>query len=79
MTSNYVDILVVTDARLVGGGNKSLAQEILAHSAAGYTTGLLSLSGPARAVSSRSADRGWIGDRTGALDVWGRTAIQAPG
>lgn len=48
MTSNYVDILVVTDARLVGGGNKSLAQEILAHSAAGYTTGLLSLSGPAR-------------------------------
>lgn len=44
----YVDVLVVTDARLVGGGNKSLAQEIIAHSAAGYTTGLLSLFGPAR-------------------------------
>lgn len=43
-----MDILVVTDARLVGGGNKSLAQEIVAHSAAGYTTGLLSLAGPAR-------------------------------
>lgn len=43
-----MDILVVTDARLVGGGNKSLAQEIIAHSAAGYTTGLLSLAGPAR-------------------------------
>lgn len=48
MPSNYVDILVVTDARLVGGGNKSLAQEIVAQSAAGYTTGLLSLAGPAR-------------------------------
>ncbi|TDT29959.1 glycosyltransferase [Naumannella halotolerans] len=48
MTSHQVDILVVTDARLVGGGNKSLAQEIIAHAAAGYTTGLLSLSGPAR-------------------------------
>lgn len=48
MTRNYVDVVAVTDARLVGGGNKSLAQEIIAHSAAGYSTGLLSLSGPAR-------------------------------
>ena len=48
MHRKHVDILVVTDARLVGGGNKSLAQEIVAHSAAGYTTGLLSLGGPAR-------------------------------
>lgn len=48
MHRRHVDILVVTDARLVGGGNKSLAQEIVAHSAAGYTTGLLSLAGPAR-------------------------------
>ncbi|WP_392508043.1 glycosyltransferase [Naumannella halotolerans] len=48
MRMEQVDILVVTDARLVGGGNKSLAQEIIAHSAAGYTTGLMSLAGPAR-------------------------------
>lgn len=49
MTSpRFFDIVVVTDSRLVGGGNKSLAQEIAAHAAAGYTTGLLSLSGPAR-------------------------------
>lgn len=48
MPSHYFDVIVVTDARLVGGGNKSLAQEIVAHAAAGYTTGLLSLSGPAR-------------------------------
>lgn len=48
MTARYFDVIVVTDARLVGGGNKSLAQEILAHSRAGYTTGLVSLTGPAR-------------------------------
>lgn len=48
MKKKHVDILVVTDARLVGGGNKSIAQEIVAHSAEGYTTGLLSLAGPAR-------------------------------
>lgn len=49
MTSpRFFDIVVVTDSRLVGGGNKSLAQEITAQAAAGYTTGLLSLSGPAR-------------------------------
>jgi hypothetical protein len=35
------DIVVVTDPRLVGGGNKSLAQEIRAHAAHGYTTGLM--------------------------------------
>lgn len=48
MPDQQFDVIVVTDARLVGGGNKSLAQEIRAHSAAGYTTGLLSLSSPAR-------------------------------
>lgn len=47
MLRKHVDVLVVTDARLVGGGNKSLAQEVVAQSAAGYTTGLLSLAGPA--------------------------------
>ncbi|NEE01449.1 hypothetical protein [Phytoactinopolyspora halotolerans] len=35
------DIVVVTDPRLVGGGNKSLAQEIRAHARRGYTTGLM--------------------------------------
>ncbi|WP_129662642.1 glycosyltransferase family protein [Phytoactinopolyspora endophytica] len=35
------DIVVVTDPRLVGGGNKSLAQEIRAHARHGYTTGLM--------------------------------------
>lgn len=41
------DVVVVTDPRLVGGGNKSLAEEIAAHSAAGYTTGLFPMAGPA--------------------------------
>lgn len=52
----FFDIVVVTDSRLVGGGNKSLAQEITAQAAAGYTTGLLSLSGPARG-GGRPIDR----------------------
>lgn len=48
ISGQFFDVVVVTDARLVGGGNKSLAQEITAQAAAGYKTGLLSLSGPAR-------------------------------
>ena len=42
MRATY-DIIVVTDPRLTGGGNKSLAEEIRAHASAGYTTGLLPL------------------------------------
>lgn len=42
------DVVVVTDPRLVGGGNKSLAQEIRAHAAAGYRTGLFPMAGPSR-------------------------------
>lgn len=40
MTRSY-DIVVVTDPRLTGGGNKSLAEEIRAQAKRGYTTGLL--------------------------------------
>lgn len=44
--TTHLDVVVVTDPRLVGGGNKSLAQEIAAHAAAGYTTGLFPMAGP---------------------------------
>jgi hypothetical protein len=39
------DVVIATDPRLVGGGNKSIAEEVRAHGAAGYSTGIYPLYG----------------------------------
>jgi glycosyltransferase involved in cell wall biosynthesis len=39
------DVVIATDPRLVGGGNKSIAEEVRAHAAVGYTTGIYPLYG----------------------------------
>lgn len=44
MSSRCFDILMVSDFRLIGGSTHSIAQEIRAQAAAGYTTGLMQFS-----------------------------------
>src|SRR5690625_4988956 len=45
-TSRGVDVLIISDLRFPGGTSHSIATEIEAQHAAGYTTGLLQLNGP---------------------------------
>lgn len=45
-TSREVDVLIISDLRFPGGTSHSIATEIEAQHAAGYTTGLLQLNGP---------------------------------
>lgn len=38
--SRYFDVVIVTDPRLQGGGNKSIAEEVRAHGVRGYSTAI---------------------------------------
>jgi hypothetical protein len=67
----FVDVVYVTDPRLSGGGNKSIVEEIDAHAAAGYTTGVLPLLSGTR--GARPIDR----SIAGAIDR-GRATLLRP-
>src|SRR5690625_2360687 len=45
-TSRAVDVLIISDLRFPGGTSQSIATEVEAQHAAGYTTGLVQLNGP---------------------------------